>query len=441
MIVTADWVVPVCEPPIRHGAIAVREGVVVEVGAAADVCARWMDDTDAAELDGCIVAPGLVNAHTHLSLTALRGLTVRAPLPEWLPGVTRAVLGLSHEEFGASAALGALELLMTGTTAVGDIVYGAEAPRAATTMGLGGAFAWEVLGIEPAEMRESLARRGFPSPDSPPAWDDETRAIAAISPHSPYTSGPSLLQEAHRFARSHGIPFIVHAAESAAEVEVVATGTGPFARNVGRFARDFEPTGMSPVAYLDSLGVLDDAVVVHAVHVDDDDIALLAAKARGVVLDPRSNEWLSNGPAPVAAMRAAGVRLAIGTDSLGSNADLDLFAEMRTLRTLDRTITPDEALWMMTLAGAQLLGMAGSLGAIAPGVQADLVAVRAHAGDDDDPVEALLTRGSAGVEDVLVAGEWRIRDCGPTFDAAAIEAAAAPVAAHAAELVTGSGPE
>jgi cytosine/adenosine deaminase-related metal-dependent hydrolase len=435
VIVTADWVLPVTEPPIRHGAVAVREGVVVEVGMAADVCARWLDDADAVELDGCILAPGLVNAHTHLSLTALRGLTRRVPLPEWLPSVTKVVLGLSHEEFGASATLGALACLVSGTTVVGDVVYGGEAVRAATDIGLGGAFCWEVLGMDPAEMRESLERRGWPLPGEEHIYGDEDRVEAGVSPHSPYASGPHLLQAAHTFARRHGGPFVIHVAESEFELAVVADGSGPFADQAGRLAHGLVPAGLTPVAYLDSLGVLDDAVCVHAVHLTDADIALLAEKARGVVLCPRSNEWLRNGPPPVAALRAAGVRLAVGTDSLGSNADLDLFAEVAALRALDPTLGDAEALWMMTAGGAQLLGMAGSFGAIAPGVQADLVAVRADAGDADDPVAALLARGTDGVESVMVRGEWRVRDCGPTFDTAGIEAAGARVAAHAAELV------
>lgn len=437
MIVTADWVLPVCEPPIRHGAVAVREGVVVEVGPAADVAARWMDDTEAVELNGCVLAPGLVNSHTHLSLTVLHGLTDRAPLPDWLPAVTRAVLGLSQEELAVSAALGALRAMDTGTTVVGDIVYGAAAAEAAVAVGLGGAFAWEVLGLaDAAAMSESLLRRGFPAHGEHPAFNDDERTVAAISPHSPYTSGPELLRASHDFARRHGVPFVVHAAESAAEVEVIATGTGPFQERAPRLALGFEPAGMSPVAYLDSLGVLDDAIVVHAVHVDDADIALLADKARAVVLNPRSNAWLSNGPAPVAALRAAGVRLCLGTDSLGSNADLDLFAEMRALRELDPTITPEEALWMMTLAGAQALGLAGTFGAIAPGVQADLVAVRTGP-VDSEPVEAFLARGGIGVENVMAAGVWAIRDCGPTFDPTAVEAAAAPVIDHAKQLMAG----
>ena len=433
MIVTADWVLPVCEPPIRHGAVAVREGVVVEVGPAADVCARWMDDTDACELDGCILAPGLVNAHSHLALTALGGLLTPAPLAAWLRRVSRAVVGLTPEEFGTSAALGAAHCLLSGTTVVGDIVYGAQSLTAATSLGLGGAFCWELLGMEPREIDDSLERRGFVDTVAGLPAEIARRVVVGISPHTPYTAGPELLVAAHTLARRHGAPFVIHIAESASEVELLAEGTGPFAEPAERMAHGFQAPHASPVAYLESLGVLDDAVCVHAVHVDETDAALLAQAARGVVVCPRSNGFLDNGMPPIHLLRRNGVRLAVGTDSSASNEDLDLFAEMRAVRALDPTIGADEALSMMTLAGAQALGLAGTFGTLASGVQADLVAVRADGGDD--PVEAFLAAGSAGVEDVMAGGGWVVWECEPAFPLRELARAAAVVRERAAGLV------
>ncbi len=438
MIVVAETVLPVCDEPIREGAVAVRGGVIVDVGPASDVASRWPEEAaDTVELPGCILAPGLVNAHTHLALTALAGLAPPAPMEDWLPRVTRAVVGLDPEDFAVASAFGTLECFASGTTAVVDIVYDAGGARASAGLGLAGAFCWEVLGMPADEMPASLARRGWPGPEVAEALGPEDRVETGLSPHTPYTAGPGLLRAAHDLARRHGVPFVVHVAESAAEAALLQGEDSPFAERAARLAHGFEPPGVSPVAYLDRLGALDDAVCVHAVHIDDTDATLLAAKARGVVLCPRSNAWLGNGEPPVVALRLAGVRLAVGTDSAASNNDLDLFAEMRALRALDPTITPAEALWMMTLAGAQLLGMAGSLGSIAVGVQADLVAVSADVAEGSDPVEAFLAAGGPGtVRDVMAAGEWVVRDGAFTApDAAAIRAGATAVTTRAAALM------
>ena len=432
MIVTADWVLPVCDPPIAGGAVAVVDGVVADVGTFAEVAARRPDDGDIIELGGRVLGPGLVNAHTHLALSVLEGLAPPAPLPEWLANVTPSVLGLTADEFGVSAALGASRCLRTGTTVVADIAYGAESRRCAAALGLAGAFCWELLGLEAAEMDASLERRGFPVIGEH-VEDDDGRTIAGLSPHAPYSAGPGLLKAAHTAARRHGAPLVIHVAESADEVRAVRDAAGPLAETAARLATDFSPAGLSPVGYLAGLGVLDDAVCIHVVHVDAEDAALLASRARGAVLCPRSNAWLRNGEPPVRSLREAGVRLGLGTDSSASNDDLDLFAEARALRALDPSLTASDTLWMMTMGGAQLIGMAGSFGGLAPGAQADLVAVAADAGGE--PVEAFLSGGGGSVTDVLAGGIWRVSDGRPRFDQKALEDAASAARAHAISLI------
>ena len=444
MLITADWVLPVCAPPIRHGALAVREGRIVEVGPAADLAARWIDDP-LEEFEGCILAPGLVNAHTHLALSVLEGMLPPGPLHPWLRPITRAILGMSHEEFGVSSALGALESLLSGTTVVGDISYGVETPEACRELGVAGVFFWEVLGLHSHELDDSLARRGYPG-DGGPRGDTSSQASDArirtgLSPHAPYSSGPALLQETWRRAREASVPFAIHVAESVDEITLFREGAGPFVSQAERLAHGFEAPAATPVEYLDSLGVLEDSVCIHAVHVDDRDISLLADKARGVVLCPRSNAYLENGAPPVAAMRAAGVRLALGTDSSASNTDLDLFAEAAALRALDPSIPAEELLRMITLSGAELLGVADAFGSLREGSQADLVVVRTASGasshlSTENPAEVLLGAGaSGGLEAVMSAGAWRVRDCVRAGGDGDLLEAAARVREHAAALV------
>ena len=439
MIVTADWVLPVSSQPIEHGAVAVREGSIVEVGHAADVCSRWIDEP-VESLDGCILAPGLVNAHTHLALSAVAGLVPPGEFHPWLKDVTKIVLGLSHQEFGLSTAGGSLECLRSGTTTVGDIVYGLESLESASSVGLGGVFFWEVLGITPEEMSESLTRRGYPAKAHAVA-PAARRVRTGLSPHAPYSSGPALIQAGAVLARERGEAFAIHVSEAAGEVELIESGSGPFTVQAERLAHGFEVPGVTPVAYLDSLGALEGATCIHAVQVTAEDIALLAGKARAVVLCPRSNAYLMNGAPPVAALRRAGVALAIGTDSSASNESLDLFDEARAVRAIDPDMTAAEALHAMTLGGAAALGMTGVVGEISPGVCADLIAVEASVAPGQSPEDALLGAGGAeAVRAVACAGEWRVREGRFTFDTSGMDAAFATTREHARGLLAQDSP-
>lgn len=429
MIVTADWVLPVTGPPIRQGAILVRRNRIRELGALDEIRAHSRDEVHS--LDGCIIAPGLVNAHTHLALTALAGVPDERRMVPWLKQVVTAVRALDADDLAASVAYGAVRCLESGTTCVGDIAFGPESLSAAADAGLGGVFFWEVLGIGPSELPETLAEREFPGADG-----GAGRARSGLSPHSLYTSGPRLLRAVHSLARAAGSPFAVHLAESAAETELLLTGAGPLEPVAMRQALGFKPPRKSPVGYADSLGILDGAIAVHCVRVDGRDAGYLAARAAGVVLCPRSNAHLDNGVPPVATLLEAGCRIALGTDSLASNEDLDLFAEARVLRDVAPSLTAQRTLEIMTVEGARVLGVDGRFGNLAPERSADFVAVTAP--PTDDPVRTLLEVGGRGtVRAVMAEGIWRVLDGRPTPDLRQAERGAERVAARARAALAG----
>lgn len=421
MLITADWVLPVESPPLRNGAVHVRADKIAEIGPAE----RFADSHSGSRVDlpGCILAPGLINAHTHLSLTALEGAFPPRPFVEWLAHMARVNSLMTADDHAVSAALGVLRCLHSGITAVGDIAYGPEAPATAADMGLGGVFFWEVLGISAEKLHETLRKAEFPL-DSKAACAGRVRC--GLSPHSPYACGPGLLRAMASYARENAFPLAVHVAESAAEVRAVSTGEGPLAAVAKRLAPDFEPAGMGPVAYLAALGVLDDAVAVHCVHLSAGEAHTLARTARGAVLCPRSNAYLHNGSPPAQALRRAKVTIALGTDSAASNQSIDLCAEARAVRDLDPRLSAADSLRMMTLDGARVLGIDGRFGSIAPGKQADLVAVRVQGGET--PEEAFVGCTAASVDSVMSGGTWRIRDGRTMFTSETMVAAARRVA-------------
>jgi cytosine/adenosine deaminase-related metal-dependent hydrolase len=344
----------------------------------------------------------------------------------WLAQLVDATRALSGEDLAASADLGVARSLRGGVTVVGDIAYGAHAAERAAEAGLGGVFYWEFLGIDAPELPGALSASGFPADTA--AFSE--RIARGISPHAPYTAGPRLLRATHEVALREGCGFAVHVAESAAEVELLATGGGPLEHMARRLAIGFRTPHASPVAYLDSLGVLDGAVAVHCVHVDETDAAILAERSHGAVLCPRSNAYLHNGSPPVELLARARVPLALGTDSAASNADLDMFAEAKALREIAPGLDAERVLRMLTAEGAEILGLQRLYGTLETGKQADLVAVRV--GPTDEPVEAFVSLGSAStVEAVMSAGIWRVLGEETSLPIAALESAGRAVAEKA----------
>jgi aminodeoxyfutalosine deaminase len=404
LLVSADWVLPVTQPPLRDGAVLVDGDRIAAVGSLESLLARH-PDVEHEHFAGCMLTPGLVNAHTHLTLTALSGVVPPLPFAEWLPRLVAALKPWEIADHEASGVVGAEECLRSGVTVVGDIAYGAAEVASASAAGLGGVYYWELLGIHADQIGADLGRLRYP--ERADAFGP--RVTCGLSPHSPYTSGPGLLRGVHDKAAELGVPLAIHVAESQAEVELLDSGTGPLAAVASRTAFGFVPPGTGTVRYLEALGALKGATAVHLCHLVDGDAALLAARARGAVTCPRSNRYLSNPPPEVLALLDAGVPLGIGTDSSASNDDLDLMAEVRILREAQPEISAEELLWIATLGGATAIGVDGSFGSIDPGKFADLACFRIDAAGD--PHEAVIARAGAGaIEAVMSGGEWRVKN-------------------------------
>lgn len=435
MLITADWIVPIASDPIENGAVFLASGRVADLGPAERVAARH-PDAPRHDFPGCTVMPGLVNAHTHLAMTCLKGLIPPQPFHEWIARIPTAWNALSGDDIAASIALGAVRCIASGTVAVGDIAYGPESISIAADTGLGGTFFWEVLGVDLEELAQTLYEAEFPSD---PHSGCRGRLRCGISPHAPYTSGPRLLQGTHKIAMAQETSFGIHVAESPAEDTLLMRGDGPLADLAGRLAKGFTTPKTSTVRYLDRLGVLDSALAIHCTRVTPHDIELLAAKAAGVVLCPRSNAYLHGGSAPVAALAESGVKLGLGTDSLASNADLDLFEEARALRAIDPTLSARRVLEIMTREGAEVLGIADRFGTIERNRSADL-AVFSVSGAD--PLETLVAQaGRATINAVMSAGVWRVLTGAPVMGVSRVERGAHIAAERAGLALDGAGSE
>lgn len=340
------------QPEIHDGGIVIDGGRILAVG-------PWRDVRGTAlvrDLGAVTVVPGLINAHAHLGLSGLAG---RIPAGLGFPAWADAVFARLGDPLDEPALIRAVDGMRTsGTCFVADVVGpGGETIRRAL----------EAVGLDGLLFREFAGRgRGRFSPQSlPGVWS------AAV--HALYSTDPVLARAIKTWCDGRDLPFTVHLAEVPGENELFQTGDGPlaeFLRDRRVLPKGFAPCGRSAVGRADALGLLDArTLAVHCVHVDRDDIEILAQSGATVCLCPRGNAWIGVGTAPVPALRAAGVPLCLGTDSLASNADLDLWAELRALRVV--LSSPLSAvLPLVTTNPARVLGIADDYGSLESGKRA-----------------------------------------------------------------------
>lgn len=415
-IYRAAWVLPVVTEPIRDGAVMVgTDGRIAAVGPRAAI--EPPEGAEVVELGEAALLPGLVNVHAHPELALFRGALEDLRFRDWilrLVGTRRAAL--RDEDFELSARWTMVECLRAGITTVAATETSAAALHALKEAGMRGLVYREVFGPDPACVGESMA-------DLRAAVDllraDETDLVRlGISPHAPYTVSDALLAAAARYALDESLPVAIHADESIPERDLVVRGEGDFAPGLRARGIDTPPRGRSTIELLDRLGVLEARPqLIHCVLVDADDIARLADNGCAVAHCPIANAKLGHGIAPVAEMREAGVRVGLGTDSVGSNNRLDLLEEARIASLLQRgrlashdLLALADLLRLATIDGARSLALEERIGTLEPGKDADLCAVSlagTHVRPVHDPVAALF-HAARGTDVVMTAVRGRV---------------------------------
>jgi cytosine/adenosine deaminase-related metal-dependent hydrolase len=379
----ADWVCPVTSPPIRDGAIAVEHGRIIQVGPASEV-----PGNDRVRHPGRILIPGFVNTHTHLELTIFHGLLENLAFGDWIAKLVRIKYGtLDREALKASARLGAIEMLQAGVTAVGEVMEAGTGWEAMLEFGLRGVAYQEVFG--PAEDMAAESLRGLQGKVAAyRSQATETQRIG-ISPHAPYTVSKRLYELVRDFARAENLPMTAHIAESSEETKFVRDGQGHFADAHRKRGIEVTARHLSPVPYLDSVGLLGpDMLMVHVIEAEEGDLRRIRDRGASVSHCPKSNQKLGHGVAPVAEMRQLGIPVSVGTDSTASNDSIDMFAEMR-LATTQQGIGADDAFRMVTLEGARALRLDQLMGSLDPGKLADFVVIEPKE-IASDPVDGMM---------------------------------------------------
>jgi len=350
---------------LENGAVAVKGERIVAVGTAGELAARF-HAARTIDTRGRIVMPGLVNTHTHVPMTLLRGVADDVELMVWLtkyiwPAEARHV---TPDFVTWGTRLAAWEMIRTGTTTFADMYfYEDQVAEATRQAGLRGFLAATVMDLPVPGLKD--ADEGLRAAEAfLKKWSGDALIVPAVGPHAAYTVGPETLLKAKALADRYHAPLTIHAAESPSEMQMIR-----------------ERYATTTVAHLDRIGFLGPSVTLaHAIWLSDDEIATIAARGVGTAHCPSSNMKLASGVSPVPKLLKAGVRAGLGTDGPSSNNDLNMFEEIDLALKLHKITSGDPAVLsardgveMATIGGARALHMEREIGSLEPGKRADLI--------------------------------------------------------------------
>ncbi|MDH4140587.1 MAG: amidohydrolase family protein [Coriobacteriia bacterium] len=420
MLLTAKYVLPVATPHIDDGAVLVRGDQIVEIGQA-EALKTAHPDEEVRDFGLAALMPGLIDLHTHLEYSAMRGLVDDLPYSQWKLQLMSLEQRFEPQDWEDSALLGAMEVLQSGITMVGDITDSGASARAAARSGLRGFFFREVETMEKARIGEVMSEAAADIESWRELRDDD-RLVVGIAPHSTYMCHPELFRAVAEASNDEDLPVSIHIAGSRDEYDFVKYGSSrlavEFRDKYGGNEIGWLPTGVSPVKYVLQWDLLDVAnlLAVHCTQVDDDDIEILAAHDVAVAYCPRCNAKLGMGMAPLGQFLERGIRVGIGTDSPASNNTMDMFDEMRIGLLLQRSVSGHEQFFiarqlvkLATLDAACALRIDDRVGSLEAGKQADIIAVdisHSHQIPTMYPYSTLVhTANQENVLFTMVAGE------------------------------------
>ena len=416
MLLTNALVVPMTERRKSfRGYVRVREGVITEVNEGSP--ARVAGDEETIDGAGCVLMPGLINAHTHLYQTLLRAVWEDLPLLPWLKRIYGAAQVLRPEHFHAGTMLGCIEAIQSGVTTLCEHNFlnphpecAFETIRAIQESGLRAVFARTIMDtgeIVPECVKEK-PDQAFHHIETILAGNQKTERLSFMTgPNTPpLNTTPELLKEIKRFANQKRIGISAHVAESKSVVEFTAEKHGK--------------SGV--VTFLDGFGIPSTAsLFAHCVHISEHEIKILKESGTSVSHNPVSNMMLGDGVAPVIDMLSSGVNVALGTDGAASNHSQDLFETMKTASLLQKVhhqnagiIDPYDVLHMATTGGARALGLSSACGTIEVGTRADLILILLET-IHNQPVNDVFSQlvhctKASDVQTVIVDGNVLMRD-------------------------------
>ncbi len=396
---------------IDDGALAIKGKSIIAIGETKEIEKKYASSKEVS-INGNILMPGLINAHTHIPMTLLRGLADDLRLDVWLMGYMMPVERefVSPDFVRLGSLLACAEMIRSGITCFADMYYfEEEIAKTVYSVGMRAICAQSVLKF-PTPDAKSYEIALDSARDFIRKWKKNDLIIPAIAPHAPYTCPPEILKACTALAMEYDVPLHTHLSETAYEVENM--------RN---------EHGMPVIPYVKKLGLFEAKVIAaHCVHIDEGEMRTLLHAGVGVAHNPTSNMKLASGAAPVKKMLEIGLNVGIGTDGPASNNDLDMFEEIRLASFLSKVTTNDptalpaqQVMLMATRIGAQALHIADITGSIEIGKNADLIIINRnllhsspHFSRDPNSIyaEIVYSTKSTDVTDVMVNGKWLMQN-------------------------------
>lgn len=422
----------------QQGAVAINDGAIVAIGPEDTILKSW-NRKDIIDCQGKVVMPGLINTHTHVPMTLLRGLANDLRLDVWLMGYMMPVERefVSPEFVRLGTQMGCAEMIRSGVTTFNDMYYFEDEVATATAeIGMRAVVGQTVMKFsapDAASYDDSLAL----SIELIKKWKDHHLIVPAIAPHAVYTCPAEVLEAVVEIAKQYDATVHFHVSETADEVVNMR-----------------KQSGMPVVPYIKKLGMLDTKLIAaHCVHVDDGEIRTMRRAGTGIAHNPSSNLKLASGFAPTARMMEMGAKVGIGTDGAASNNDLDMFEEMRLASLIAKPVAGDptvlparQVLEMATRIGAEVLHLDNITGSLEVGKRADIIVLdifpihnQPHFKRDSENIYAQIVYASkaSDVTDVMVDGQWLMRNKTLlTIDEDALIRQAKPVAEQIDAFIT-----
>ncbi|MGI8670209.1 MAG: amidohydrolase family protein [Aridibacter sp.] len=423
-ILSAEYILPIADSPIKNGAVAIENDKIIAVGEKAEITEKFPEAIHE-DFGNSAIMPGFINCHSHLELTAMRGFLDRFDddFYSWLMKLTKTrTENLSIEDIKISAMFGALEGVKAGITCFGDIGrLGIAGFKALKENGLRGILFQETEfspDDKTAEIDFEKLKEKFLA-----LKDDETNLVKiGISPHAPYTVSRKLFEKITDYALRENIKITIHAAESEQEKNLMQNGEGFFAKLYREQEINWESPKCSTIEYLNNIGVLQaKPLLAHCVKVSENDIKLIAESQSKIAHCPKSNAKFGHGIAPLEKFLDANIVIGFGSDSMASNNICDILEEARFAALIARTrenkkrfIHAEEIIKTATIGGAKALNSDKEIGTLEAGKQADLIVISLEA-VAQKPVHDIYTTllfasGGKDVRLTMVAGEEIYRD-------------------------------
>ncbi len=402
LILKANYILPIIGPPIADGAVHIKDGVIIECDEFSKISSA---DKKIVELKNVCLLPGFVNTHTHLELTSLKNkIPYKGSFIQWIREIIKAKKDWNERDYIDSLKLSIKELIKSGITTVADVTTSGISSQILLMSNLRCRIYKEITGFKSKLITPIIASlKEYMSNLQPTNLVD-----FGIAPHAPYSVNPKLFIELSNIAKNNNLPMSIHIAEVKEELKFLMEGKGEgvnLLKELNVWEKSWKPPKLTPVKYLDSLGILNSNVIgIHLNYINEEEIEILKEKRIGVVHCPKSHRFFQRENFPIQKLIDKGIVVALGTDSLASNDSLSILEEMKELKRRYKNLSSEAIVKLATINGAKVFD--DKIGTLQQGKRADIIGIKLPKGLSKDNLYDFIVENGKEVILNMVEGKF-----------------------------------